>query len=846
MCFGRGKPALQRRQSHARCMATVELGLILVVLLLLDASVCLGGKQVRVGVYDLPPVSEIIRSGPDASGSGQEASGLFPALLQAIAAEAKWDLSYAACSRRECLEGLISGNLDLLVAVPYAKDPAPYLTYTRETVIATWAQVYAHSEVTIQSWFDFNSRALGVVRDDPYNEEVRAVIERFGIACKFVEFKDYQDIFKALQNGWIDVGVVDRLHAMSLEAGEKVFRTPIIFAPIELRFAVAKDRKEELVATLDYHLHALKREPHSVYHTLLNQLFGQSQEFRLPLWVLWGLSFGGGFLVLLVGANLLLRQRVSAKTAELAQSNEELKKELLLRRAAETAMLESNRKFQVLFEFLPDAVLLLSVEGHILDCNLAAENLMQYSRDEMSQMSIMDLLISEAETDPSLPPADLFSAEVTSRQMFVKREAGGVFPAQLGLKYVEFDGIRALLCVIKDLTQQKRMEEEILRVRKLEAINLLAGGIAHDFNNILSAILGNVSLAKMNTKPGDRISVWLETTEKAVMRARDLTSQLLTFSKGGLPVKETTSLVSVIRDSCDFALRGSNVLCNLSVAEDLWPVEADVGQISQVLNNMMINAKEAMTDGGIVELVAENKLLDSADSIPLRSGRYVLIAIRDRGTGIPQEHLSKIFDPYFTTKTTGNGLGLATSHSIIRKHGGHIMAESHPDAGAIFKIYLPASKRELPKATEARPVPVAGRGKILIMDDEEMIRDMAGDMLRHLQYEVHLAKDGPEAIAAIKQASLSGKPFAAVIMDLTIPGGNGGKEVIKEVRKIDPKVKAIVSSGYSNDPIMADFAQHGFDGVVIKPYGIEKLSEVIHKVISSQAHGSSRDIAMGS
>lgn len=310
---------------------------------------------------------------------------------------------------------------------------------------------------------------------------------------------------------------------------------------------------------------------------------------------------------------------------------------------------------------------------------------------------------------------------------------------------MEFGGTRALLCVIKDLTQQKQMEEEILRVRKLESINLLAGGIAHDFN-------------------------------------------------------------------------------------------------------MMINAKKAMADGGIVELVAENKPLDSADNIPLRSGRYVLIAIGDRGTGIPQEHLSNIFDPYFTTKTTGNGLGLglATSHSIIRKHGGHIMVESQPDAGTIFKIYLPASKRELPKAADAKPVPVAGRGKVLIRDDEEMIRDMAGDMLSHLEYEVHLAKDGPEAIAAIKQATLCGKPFEAVIMDLTIPGGCGGKEVIKEVRKIDQKVKAIVSSGYSNDPIMVDFAQHGFDGVVTKPYGIEKLSEVIRKVISSQAHGSSRDIAVGS
>ena len=844
MRFGRGNPLRKRSQHTGRFLATLEIVFVLMTLpLLLDAAVCLAGKQVRVGIYDLPPVSEMIHAGLNDAGRTQEASGLFPALLQAIAEKAEWDLTYVPCSRRECIESLDAGSLDLLVAAPYAKDLTRTYTYTRETVIPTWAQVYAHGELSIQSWFDLNGRAVGVVKDDLYNAEVRAVIERFGIACKFVEFKGYQEIFSALQNSWIDVGVVDRFYTMSLDIGENVVRTPIIFSPVELRFSVARGRNEELIATLDYHLHALKREPTSVYYALLNQLFGQPQEFRLPPWVLWGLSLGGGFLLLLLGVNLLLRQRVSVKIAELAQSNEELKNELILRRAAESALLESKRRFQALFEFSPDAILLQTVEGRILDCNIAGETLTEYGKDELLQMSILDLIVEEAGKTSLQLLCELLSPNVCSCDVFLQRKQGESFPAEVRSKSLELDGARATLCVIKDMTQQKKMEEEILRVRKLESINLLAGGIAHDFNNILSAILGNVSLAKMYTEPGDRISARLETAEKAVMRARDLTCQLLTFAKGGLPVKETTSLVSVTRDSCDFALRGSNVICSLSLAEDLWPVEVDVGQISQVLNNMMINAKEAMADGGIVELVAENKLLDSADNIPLRSGGYVLITIRDRGAGIPEEHLNKIFDPYFTTKTTGNGLGLATSHSIIRKHGGHIMVESQPDAGTIFRIYLPASKRELPKVVDADPVAIAGRGKILIMDDEEMIRDMAGDMLRHLHYEVHLAKDGLEAIAAISQATQAGEPFDAVIMDLTIPGGCGGKEVIKEVRKIDPQVKAIVSSGYSNDPIMADFTKHGFDGVVTKPYGIEELSEVIHKVISNRVHGRRGNIA---
>lgn|GEM_PF-3070981 len=404
MCFGSRNSRGPRRQSPGRFLANLDIVFALITLpLMLDATTCLAGKQVRVGLYDLPPLSEMSPAGLNAAGDTQEASGLLPALLEAIADKAEWDVIYLSCSRRECLESLSAGSLDLLVAAPYVKDLARTFAYTRETVIPTWAQVYAHGELSVQSWFDFNGRAVGVVRDDPYNAEARAVIERFGLTCKFVEFKGYQEIFSALQNSWIDVGVVDRFCAMSLDMGADILRTPIIFAPIELRFAVAKGQNEELIATLDYHLHSLKRESSSVYHVLLNQRFGQSQQFRLPPWVFWGLSFAGGFLVLLVGANLLMRQRVSVKTAELARSNEDLKNELILRRAAENAMLESNRRFHALFEFSPDAIFLQTVEGRILDCNIAAETLTEYGKDELLQMSIPGLIAEDPDDHLKIP-----------------------------------------------------------------------------------------------------------------------------------------------------------------------------------------------------------------------------------------------------------------------------------------------------------------------------------------------------------------------------------------------------------------------------------------------------------
>jgi CheY-like chemotaxis protein len=324
----------------------------------------------------------------------------------------------------------------------------------------------------------------------------------------------------------------------------------------------------------------------------------------------------------------------------------------------------------------------------------------------------------------------------------------------------------------------------------------------------------------------------LEESEKAAERARDLTHQLLTFSKGGTPVKRTISLQELAKESANFVLRGSNVKCEFSFPTDLWHVEADEGQISQVLNNIIINATHAMSEGGTVQMYCGNVVVDQGDS-PLEKGKYILISIMDHGTGITKKHLSKIFDPYFTTKKKGSGLGLSTSYSIVRSHGGHITVESSPGIGTNFNIYLPASGEGmlLPCTEEARFV--TGRGRILVMDDEEAVRDVARGMLETLGYTVSLAKDGAEAIECYKAAMVDGAPFDSVLMDLTIPGGMGGMEAVKRMLEIDSKVKAIVCSGYSNDTIMANYNSFGFRAVVPKPYSLKQLGGAISEVLST-------------
>ena len=384
----------------------------------------------------------------------------------------------------------------------------------------------------------------------------------------------------------------------------------------------------------------------------------------------------------------------------------------------------------------------------------------------------------------------------------------------------------------QDITKRKRLEEDLLRAQKLESVGLLAGGIAHDFNNILTTILGNVSMAKTQVTSEDELFEMLSEAEMASLRAQTLTKQLLTFAKGGAPVKETASINDILKESSSFVLRGSKSRCELSIAEDLWPAEIDVGQMSQVINNIVINANQAMPEGGTIQVAADNLIIENRHSFPVNPGRYIKISITDHGVGIAEKYLSKVFDPYFTTKQEGNGLGLATTYSIIRKHDGHITVESQLGVGTAFHIYLPASDKAVPEKEEVKII--KGQGRILVMDDEASLRKMVGRMLKNLGYESEFAKDGAETIEMYKRAKEAEKPYDAVILDLTIPGGMGGKEAINKLLEIDPEVKAIVSSGYSDDPVLANFQEYGFKGMMPKPFESRSLSKVLHEVLQGE------------
>lgn len=394
------------------------------------------------------------------------------------------------------------------------------------------------------------------------------------------------------------------------------------------------------------------------------------------------------------------------------------------------------------------------------------------------------------------------------------------------------DTFSRLLVSMVDITDRVRLEQEIQRTQKLDSLGVLAGGIAHDFNNFLTAISTNISMARMYGNLQEDISEMLRDAEKASSRAKNLTEQLLTFAKGGKPIRRTVSLPELFRDAAEFALSGSNVRSEYSFPPGLWPVLVDEGQIGQVVNNLVINADQAMPGGGSIEIAAENVLVKGEDPLPLNEGRYVRVSVKDHGVGISKKHLGRVFDPFFTTKQKGSGLGLTTCFTILKNHGGHVRIHSQVDVGTTVEVFLPASEEASAVDGAEEAGPILGEGRVLVIDDEEMIRRSASEMLRRFGYEAEVAEDGTEGIRRYREALKKGLPFDAVIMDLTIRGGDGGKEAVRELLEIDPDAKVVVSSGYSDDPVMSNFEEHGFREVITKPYRIEEVGRILQKVIA--------------
>lgn len=483
---------------------------------------------------------------------------------------------------------------------------------------------------------------------------------------------------------------------------------------------------------------------------------------------------------------------------------------------------------------IADAIYWITPDARIFDVNRAAEKMLGYTRDQFASMTVYDI-------SPEFPASKWPSHwEELKRAGSLRLETvhttrdGHDIPVEITANFFKYEDREYNCAIVRDITERRIMQEERIKSQKLESLGVLAGGIAHDFNNILTGIIGNISFARKFIDETHRSSKILEQAETASRRASDLAHQLLTFAKGSQPIKKTVSVKQVIEASASLVLHGSNVLSTITIPDDLYAIDADEGQISQVFNNIIINAAQAMPGGGAVAIAAENVTLGHENTLAMAAGKYIRVTFTDTGCGIAAEDQKKIFDPYFTTKPAGNGLGLASVYSIVRKHAGQITVRSTPGTGTTFDILLPAGSPEaIETQAEMKTVNADGNSSLLFMDDEELLRELASEMLGNLGYHVQTCRNGDEAIALYTAARAAGAPFSAVVMDLTIPGGMGGKEAAQQILKLDPQARLIVSSGYSNDPVMAEYLRFGFCATVVKPYSMSEIAEVLSRLLGA-------------
>lgn len=494
-------------------------------------------------------------------------------------------------------------------------------------------------------------------------------------------------------------------------------------------------------------------------------------------------------------------------------------------------------------ELIRDAIVIVDTGGRVLFLNKMAENLTgwrSYEAIGRPATSVLKLVHADTHSVIEDPIKALLqesqSGGLRGKLVMVAKDAtefpisdSGSAPRSKGGR------VTAVYLIFRQWVDSSAAADDNKAILNshMEAIGALAGGIAHDFNNVLTAVVGNLSLARMHLDQPEKTRGRLEQAERASLRAREISRQLLTFAKGGAPIKTVTNLIDPLKSTTTQALHETSIACEFELPDDIWSIEADLGQIGLAIRNLVTYAAQSSPANGKIEVSASNITVSRGMIQGLRPGIYVRVSVRDFGPGIPPQHLARIFEPYFITRKTGSGLGLATAHSIVRRHSGTITVESIIDKGSTFHVFLPATEeRPVTETPRYEQMLQQGAGRVLVMDDEADVRLVASDMLELMGYEVETTPDGVQALQLYATAKRIGKPYSAVIFDLTVPAGMGGKEAIVKLREIDPGAKAIVSSGYSYDPVMANYQEYGFDAVVPKPYKPEELARTLKNLLA--------------
>lgn len=709
-----------------------------------------------------------------------------------------------------------------------------------------------------------DKKAMAAGKSLPIDEEVNG---RFYTTTKFPIYKNGKPIFLA----GFSIDITDKkiaaedavLSQMRLESLVNIFKSKVESVQQFLDFALSEaikltaskigyiyyydETKQEFTLNTwskDVMLQCQINEPKTTYHLEKTGIWGEAvrqrkaiivNDFIAPNPLKKGYPSGhadlGRFLTIPIFDDGKIVAVVGVANKQTDYNQTDILQLTILMHSVwkQTDKMQANETIDMLkrsIEVLSESAYWIDTNNCFVYINQAGCASLGYTKEELIGKHISLVNVHASQTNMTKVWEILQNKNFYIRESIHKRKNGTEFPVEIRSNHVEFAGKKYICGFAIDITEKKRAEEAMINSQKLESLGILAGGIAHDFNNLLGGIFGYIDMA-IETSTNEKNRHYLSKAISAIDRARGLTQQLLTFAKGGAPVQQVGQLFPLIQDVAQFSLSGSNVACHFEIAENLPPCSFDPSQIGQVIDNMVINAKQAMQNGGHIEIKAENIILKSNEHYTLPAGSFIKISIRDFGIGISREDLTHIFDPFFTTKASGHGLGLATCYSIINRHGGCIDVISEIGKGSTFTIYLPTTSDHVSIATGLPDQTFSGTGTFIIMDDEEVLREIIGDMLQSLGFSISAVGNGKDALSQFSTFLSTHQKIAGMIFDLTIPGGMGGKETIVEVRKISQDVPVFVSSGYAEDPVMANPKEYGFTASICKPFKKSDLMQML-------------------
>ena len=774
----------------------------LLAIWLVAASLAGRDAPLRLGIYENPPMTFIQNGAP---------AGFIVDVIRDFSRSRGIELRFVQAPFHELFEKLKRDEIDVIAPIAYNKERESFLRYNSESVLIDWSSIISESEnLTLLN--DLKGKRIGIVNGDHYADLFKKDLRLQNIDSDFIVFDNFIQIVSAVGAKTIDAGFIGRFslsHILkSMPNIPKIKVMPGSYYHEPLFFGI-NPHKAQFASQLDAFLRQAKRDPRGGLNKAYERWFGQTLSQKRLIFLsenyLAILLAVLAIITLFVVFNAMLRSKVRQSVREIDRQ---------------------KSYFENLFKIIPAGIVILDEEDRVRDMNHEFQTLFGFALDEIKGRRLIDLI----NTPDTMSQALALSLKARSGERVTadgrrRNKSGQMLDLHIIASPIVLAGkVLGIIGIFLDISERKRMEEEIIKSKNIESVGVLAGGIAHDFNNMLTGILGNISVARRLAADEQSRQI-LEKAEKAALKASGLTQQLLTFSKGGFPVKKVVYLPNLVRDAMDLVISGSNVRADLRVGVGVPACEVDVTQIMQVIHNLLLNAREAMPGGGVVEIEVGSHAQAQDDDF-LAAGNYVLLAVRDHGPGIAAGDQQRIFIPYFTTKKTGSGLGLAIAYSIINKHSGYIKVDSELGQGSTFTVFLPASGKSVSEAAKT-PAAAVRTARILLMDDEDIVREVFADMLRDSPCRVDLAAESNEALKKFVAARDAGEPYDLVFLDLTGPGDIGGIKTLERIRAIDPRVTAIAISGYSVSEVSSHPGRFHFSDFLAKPFQPDDLLDII-------------------